>query len=172
MLEFLKVGQRSLALLPGLYGTCLNVWDWTTHRKLQTLDLGKEGAIPLEVRFLHEPSAPEGYVGCALSGTVFRFYKTDVSVSPLSPLSISAMAAHFLQFSNLLQPYCISSVCVSQKGDWAAEKVIHIPSKKVEGWLLPEMPSEYQSFYWVELYLCFRASKILLLRSSDILLTF
>lgn len=88
----------------GLYGTCIHVWDWTTHRKLQTLDLGKEGAIPLEVRFLHEPSAPEGYVGCALSGNVFRFYKTD-------------------------------------KGDWAAEKVISVPSKKVEGWLLPEMPS-------------------------------
>lgn len=65
----------------GLYGSRLHVWDWTTHRKLQTLDLGKEGAIPLEVRFLHEPSAPEGYVGCALYGAVFRFYKTPVSIS-------------------------------------------------------------------------------------------
>uniref|UniRef100_A0A3P9PKB9 Methanethiol oxidase n=1 Tax=Poecilia reticulata TaxID=8081 RepID=A0A3P9PKB9_POERE len=27
-----------------------------------------------------------------------------------------------------------------QKGDWAAEKVIRVPSKKVEGWMLPEMP--------------------------------
>ena len=27
-----------------------------------------------------------------------------------------------------------------QKGDWAAEKVITVPSKKVEGWALPEMP--------------------------------
>ena len=26
------------------------------------------------------------------------------------------------------------------KGDWAAHKVIDIPSKKVEGWVLPEMP--------------------------------
>lgn len=65
----------------GLYGSRLHVWDWTTHRKLQTLDLGKEGAIPLEVRFLHEPSAPEGYVGCALYGAVFRFYKTPVSIT-------------------------------------------------------------------------------------------
>lgn len=32
--------------------------------------------MPLEVRFLHEPSAEEGYVGCALSGNVFRFFKT------------------------------------------------------------------------------------------------
>lgn len=54
------------------------------------------------------------------------------------------MAAPVLQFSDLLKPSPTSSVCILQKGDWAAEKVISIPSKKVEGWLLPEMPSEYQ----------------------------
>lgn len=64
---------------PGLYGSRLHVWDWTTHRKLQTIEMGKDGGIPLEVRFLHDPSAPEGYVGCALSGSVFRFYRTTVS---------------------------------------------------------------------------------------------
>uniref|UniRef100_G3NFU3 Methanethiol oxidase n=1 Tax=Gasterosteus aculeatus TaxID=69293 RepID=G3NFU3_GASAC len=88
----------------GLYGSSIHVWDWTTHRKLQTLDLGEEGAIPLEIRFLHNPDATEGYVGCALRSVVFRFYKTP-------------------------------------EGDWAAEKVINIPNKKVEGWILPEMPA-------------------------------
>lgn len=61
-------------------------------------------------------------------------------------------------FSNLLH------VCVSQKGDWATEKVISVPSKKVEGWLLPEMPSEYKGPQWVELYLHFRTFKKLLLK--------
>ncbi|XP_014006031.2 methanethiol oxidase isoform X2 [Salmo salar] len=75
----------------GLYGSKIHVWDWTTHKRLQSLDLGEEGAIPLEIRFLHDPAATEGYVGCALQGTVFRFYRTP-------------------------------------KGDWAAEKVIHVPS--------------------------------------------
>ena len=32
---------------------------------------------------------------------------------------------------------------LSQKGDWAAEKVITIPPKKVEGWALPDMPGIY-----------------------------
>ncbi|TNN02032.1 hypothetical protein fugu_009519 [Takifugu bimaculatus] len=41
----------------GHYGSCLHVWNWDTHRKLQTIDLGKDGGIPLEVRFLHDPSA-------------------------------------------------------------------------------------------------------------------
>ncbi|NXX46052.1 SBP1 oxidase, partial [Tricholaema leucomelas] len=87
----------------GHYGRHINVWDWSSHRFLQAVDLG-QGSIPLEIRFLHNPEAAEGFVGCALSGAVHRFYR-------------------------------------SQKGDWAAEKVIQVPSKKVKGWLLPDMPA-------------------------------
>ena len=31
-------------------------------------------------------------------------------------------------------------ITILDKGDWAAEKVIDIPNKKVDGWILPEMP--------------------------------
>ncbi|NXK57222.1 SBP1A oxidase, partial [Chauna torquata] len=86
----------------GHYGRRINVWDWNSHTYIQAIDLGKD-SIPLEIRFLHNPDAAEGFVGCALSGAVHRFYKTE-------------------------------------KGDWAAEKVIEVPSKKVQGWLLPDMP--------------------------------
>lgn len=75
-----------------------------------------------------------------------------------SQLSVYQHHARF--YPPVLQPcssfFNLLHMCVSQKGDWAAEKVIHIPSKKVEGWLLPEMPSEYQSSQWVELYLHFK----------------
>jgi len=54
------------------------VWDWTTHKLTQRIDLGEDGLIPLEVRFLHDPSESEGYVGCALGSSVFRIYKADV----------------------------------------------------------------------------------------------
>ncbi|NXV98184.1 SBP1 oxidase, partial [Calonectris borealis] len=84
------------------YGRRLNVWDWTTHTYVQAIDVG-EDAAPLEIRFLHNPDAAEGYVGCTISSAIHRFYKTE-------------------------------------QGDWAAEKVIQVPSKKVEGWLLPDMP--------------------------------
>lgn len=30
-----------------------------------------------------------------------------------------------------------------QEGTWSVEKVIQVPFKKVKGWMLPEMPSEY-----------------------------
>lgn len=59
----------------GHYGHTLHVWDWTTRKVIQDIDLGPDGMIPLEIRFLHDPNATEGFVGCALSSTVFRFYK-------------------------------------------------------------------------------------------------
>jgi len=88
----------------GHYGTHLNVYDWEKHKLIQKIDLGMEGVMPLEIRFLHDPRASEGFVGSALYANIYRFYKTD-------------------------------------KGDWAAHKVIDIPSKKVDGWALPEMPA-------------------------------
>jgi len=90
-------------VMKGNYGTHLNVYNWTTRKLEQKIDLGEEGLMPLEIRFLHDPKAAEGFVGCALYANMFRIYKTD-------------------------------------KGDWAAEKVIDIPNKKVEGWIMPEMP--------------------------------
>ncbi|XP_044131996.1 methanethiol oxidase [Bufo gargarizans] len=87
----------------GHYGHHIHVWDWSEHTRIQSLDLGDDGLIPLEVRFLHNPDADEGFVGCALSSSVFRFYKAE-------------------------------------DGKWAAEKVIKVPAKKVQGWALPEMP--------------------------------
>jgi len=90
-------------LAAGRYGTHLNVWDWTTRKLMQRIDLGDEGIMPLEIRFMHDPKQPQGFVGCALNSIVYRFY--------LDPT-----------------------------GRWAAEKVIQIPSKKVDGWILPEMP--------------------------------
>lgn len=59
-----------------LYGHSLNVWDWNQKVPVQTIDLGSNGIMPLEIRFLHNPNAIEGFVGCALSSTVFRFYKS------------------------------------------------------------------------------------------------
>ena len=46
---------------------------------IQNIDLGEEGLIPLELRFLHNPEATEGYVGAALSTNMIRFYKNDAS---------------------------------------------------------------------------------------------
>jgi len=57
----------------GNYNSAIWFWDWNKRKVMQKVDLGEEGMIPLEVRFLHEPSAPHGYVGCALSSNVVHF---------------------------------------------------------------------------------------------------
>ncbi|XP_047503733.1 methanethiol oxidase [Pieris napi] len=62
---------------PDLYGTSLNFYRWSTHELIQVIDLGTEGYAPLETRFLHNPKAAEGFVGCAVLGNVYRFYKNS-----------------------------------------------------------------------------------------------
>ncbi|XP_054151080.1 methanethiol oxidase-like [Melozone crissalis] len=62
-------------LKKGVFGRRLNVWNLSCRSLTQCFDLG-EDSLPMTVRFLHNPEAAEGYVGCALSGAIFRFYKS------------------------------------------------------------------------------------------------
>ncbi len=59
----------------GKYGQRLHFWDWKERKRIQTFDLGDAGRIPLEVRFHHNPASPHGFVGAALSSTVWHFTK-------------------------------------------------------------------------------------------------
>ena len=45
----------------------------------QTIDLGEKGLVPLEVRWLHDPDADEGFVGAALSSTMWHFHRANGS---------------------------------------------------------------------------------------------
>jgi selenium-binding protein 1 len=57
----------------GKYGRQIHVWDWKERKIRQSFDLGG-AAIPLEVRFAHDPAKPYGFVGAALSSTMWRFF--------------------------------------------------------------------------------------------------
>src|SRR5215213_109723 len=63
----------------GRYGRRLHFWNLETRCLDQTLDLGENGLIPLEVRFLHDPGAEEGFVGAALSSTMWRWHRPNGS---------------------------------------------------------------------------------------------
>ena len=104
----------------------MHVWDWKEKKLIQDIDLGSEGLIPLELRFLHNPDATEGYVAAALSSNIIRFYKNEVHI-PLYACTTTLLL------------YFLLSV---QNGSWSTEKVIDVPNKKVEGWALPEMPGQ------------------------------
>ena len=60
----------------GKYGRQLHFWDWTRREIVQSVDLGDTGWIPLEVRFHHNPDSMHGFVGAALSSTMWHYHKS------------------------------------------------------------------------------------------------
>ena len=63
----------------GKYGRRLHFWDLERHAKVQTIDLGDEGLIPLEIRWQHDPDSAQGFVGATLSSNIIRFHRDNGS---------------------------------------------------------------------------------------------
>lgn len=59
------------------YGHRLQFWDWKQREITQTIDLGEQGLIPLEIRFHHNPDSAHGFVGAALSSSMWHFHKAE-----------------------------------------------------------------------------------------------
>lgn len=62
------------------YGREIFFWDWNEGKILKKIDLGQDGLIPLELRFHHDPKSTHGFVGAALSSSIFHWWK-DVKTS-------------------------------------------------------------------------------------------
>jgi selenium-binding protein 1 len=62
-------------VMSGRYGRKIHFWNLADRELEQTVDLGENGLVPLEVRWLHDPDAEQGFVGAALSSTMWRFHK-------------------------------------------------------------------------------------------------
>jgi selenium-binding protein 1 len=108
----------------GRYGRRLHFWDLAERRLVQSLDLGDAGLVPLEVRWLHDPDAEEGFVGATLASNILRFRRANGSfraepvievdneelagwplpggVPGLITDVVVSMDDHFLYFSNWL----------------------------------------------------------------------
>jgi selenium-binding protein 1 len=59
----------------GKYGSRIHFWDWKHRRLAKSIDLGSEGLIPLEVRFHHDPDSSHGFVGAALSSSMWHWHR-------------------------------------------------------------------------------------------------
>lgn len=106
----------------GKYGTQVHFWDWQKRDIVQTVDLADQGRIPLEVRFLHDPDSTHGFVGAALSSTMWHWHKAKdqwqvdkvIAVEPIEVKSwpfpvpglitdlLVSMDDRYLYFSNWL----------------------------------------------------------------------
>ena len=63
----------------GRYGQRIHFWNLEARTLEQTVDLGEKGLVPLEVRWLHDPEADEGFVAAALSSVVWHFHRENGS---------------------------------------------------------------------------------------------
>ncbi|HEV3137551.1 MAG TPA: selenium-binding family protein [Pirellulales bacterium] len=61
----------------GKYGRSLCFWNWKEKKLLDKVDLGPLGMIPLEVRFHHDPNSKHGFVGAALSSTLWHWFEKN-----------------------------------------------------------------------------------------------
>ncbi|KAF7279210.1 hypothetical protein GWI33_007528 [Rhynchophorus ferrugineus] len=87
---------------PVVYGQNLNFYSWSKRELIQTIELGVEGIAPLEVRFLHDPKESQGYVGCGVGNTIYRFYKkpdgtwTVEKVIQVPPKKVSGWVSDYM----------------------------------------------------------------------------
>jgi methanethiol oxidase len=65
----------------GRYGQRLHFWNLAERTLEQTVDLGEQGLVPLEIRWLHDPDAKQGFVAATLSSAIWRFYRSNGSWS-------------------------------------------------------------------------------------------
>jgi selenium-binding protein 1 len=110
--NMVKNGVNPELLLGGKYGHALHVWDLPSRRHLQTLDLGAEQQMVLELRPAHNPQRAFGFVGVVIS---------------LKDLSSSIWMWHL----------DTTKANGKSKGEWKVEKVIEIPAEPADAAHLP-----------------------------------
>ena len=110
--SMVKDGLNPELLLAGKYGHALHVWNLRTRRHEQTIDLGAEQQMVLELRPAHNPKRAYGFVGVVVS---------------LADLSASV----FLWY--------LDHEARGGKGEWKARKVITIPAEPADPAKLPPL---------------------------------
>lgn len=63
-------------LMKDKYGHNVNFWDWKNEKLIKSIDLGKEGLMPYELRFLHNPLSSHGFVCSPLSSSIWHWWKS------------------------------------------------------------------------------------------------
>ena len=94
----------------GRYGSRLHFWNLAERRVEQTLELGDSGLLPFEVRWLHDPDADEGFVGAALSSTMWHFHRDNGAYSAEPVITTEAVEVEGFPFP---APALITDLVVS-----------------------------------------------------------
>jgi len=97
-------------LLGQKYGHQIHFWDLAEGRNLQTVDLGAEHQITLELRPSHDPEATWGFAGVVvstadLSASVWRWHREGTDWKVDKVISIPAEPADPADLPPALQPF-------------------------------------------------------------------
>ena len=110
-------------LLANRYGHRLHFWDLRNHRHLQTVDLGANHQMALEVRPAHDPARDYGFLGVVvdttnLEGSIWTWYRENgqfkarkTAVVPPQPADPDRLPAPLKPFSAV--PPLISDIDLS-----------------------------------------------------------
>lgn len=96
--QMVESGVNPEILLKGGYGHSLHVWDLRRRRHQQSLDLGAEQQMVLELRPAHDPSRAYGFVGVVvslkdLSASIWLWHRKDGQWAITKVIEIPAEAA-------------------------------------------------------------------------------
>jgi selenium-binding protein 1 len=97
-------------LLGSKYGHRLHVWDLRRRKHMQTIDLGAEQQLVLELRQARDPSKAYGFAGVVLSlkdlsSSVWLWYRENGQWAARKVIEIPAEPADAEQLPPLLQPF-------------------------------------------------------------------
>ncbi len=97
-------------LLAGKYGRALHAWDLRSRRHLQTMDLGPEYQMVLELRPSHDPNKTYGFVNTVLSlkdlsSSVWTWYRENGSWQVQKVIEIPAEPADPELLPPALKPF-------------------------------------------------------------------
>jgi selenium-binding protein 1 len=108
--KMVEGGLNPELLLQGRYGHALHVWDLRKRRHLQTLDLGAEQQMVLELRPSHDPTKTYGFVGVVvslkdLSASVWLWEQTEGKWGVRKVIEIPAEPADPEDLPPALKPF-------------------------------------------------------------------
>src|SRR5215211_4007816 len=108
--NMVETGVQPDLLLDGQYGHRLHFWDLRRRRHAQTVDLGKEHQIVLELRPAHDPTKDYGFVNSVislnnLSSGIFLWHRQNGAWEAQKVIEIPAEPADAEQLPPALQPF-------------------------------------------------------------------
>lgn len=108
--RMVESGVPGEELLAGKYGHRIHLWDLHRRRHVQTLDLGAEHQMALELRPAHDPTKAYGFLNCVvslkdLSASIWLWHRHNGSWQIQKVIEIPAEPASEDQLPPILQPF-------------------------------------------------------------------